>query len=153
MPSTALAEAIEAAHEAGVVMVAASGNEGNNAVSFPASHPRVIAVGSSRLRPGTTNNFDVADYSNISGAIDVLAPGGDITQDQDGDGLVDGVLAEAINPADPTDVGYWLMAGTSQASAMIAGLAVQLLVDRRRPLRRRRVVPCPLVAVGHRRPL
>lgn len=120
-PSVALLEALAAAHEAQVVVVAAAGNEGRVGISWPAASPLVIAVGASRLSQAGT--IEAADYSNGSPSVDLLAPGGALDRDADGDGYLDGILAEAIAPGDPGQVGYWFMAGTSQAAAVASGLA------------------------------
>ena len=46
-------------HWKGVIFVAASGNEGQNHVSYPARYPEVIAIA------GADNNKRLTDYSNI----------------------------------------------------------------------------------------
>ncbi len=124
-PSQALLDALAHAHRAGVVMVSASGNEGADAVTWPAASPYVVAVGASILKPD--GHLEVASYSNRSDDLDVFAPGGDLRADYDEDGMVDGLLAESISRGEPWRVGYWLMAGTSQAAALASGLAVHLL--------------------------
>ena len=62
--------AIRYANKKGVVMVAASGNDFVNRVTYPARDPRVIAVGA------TTDNLCKADYSNTGKELDIVAPGG-----------------------------------------------------------------------------
>jgi len=62
--------AIRYANKKGVVMVAASGNDFVNRVTYPARDPRVIAVGA------TTDNLCKADYSNTGTQLDIVAPGG-----------------------------------------------------------------------------
>jgi serine protease len=62
--------AIRYANKKGVVMVAASGNDFVNRVTYPARDPRVIAVGAS------TDNLCKADYSNTGKELDIVAPGG-----------------------------------------------------------------------------
>ena len=62
--------AIRYARKKGAVMVAASGNDFINHVTYPARDPRVIAVGSS------TANRCKADYSNTGRDLDLVAPGG-----------------------------------------------------------------------------
>ncbi|MEO0603201.1 MAG: S8 family serine peptidase, partial [Myxococcota bacterium] len=62
-------------------------------------------------------------FTNRGSGIDVMAPGGNLDVDADGDGIPDGILAESIHPDDPADVGLWLMAGSSQAAATVTGLA------------------------------
>lgn len=131
-PSVALQEALQAAHDAEIVLVGAAGNRGSDAVTWPAASPHVIAVGAGHLVDDDDELYagqSVAPYSNVSAAIDILAPGGNITADLDADGLPDGILAEAIDPANPSSTGLWVMAGTSQAAGMISGLAATLLAN------------------------
>jgi serine protease len=62
--------AIRYAHKKNVVMVAASGNDYVNRVTYPARDKDVIAVGA------TTDNACKADYSNTGKELDIVAPGG-----------------------------------------------------------------------------
>jgi serine protease len=62
--------AIRYAHDKGVVMVAASGNDFVNRITYPARDERVIAVGA------TTDDLCKADYSNTGKELDLVAPGG-----------------------------------------------------------------------------
>jgi serine protease len=62
--------AIRYANHKGAVMVAASGNEGDIRVTYPAAAPQVISVGA------TTVDGCQADYSNGGKRLDVVAPGG-----------------------------------------------------------------------------
>ncbi len=125
VPSPALLDALEAAWAAGVVVVAAAGNDGADLVSWPAAAPTVIAVGAGRL--GEDGSVEPADYGNTGTALDVVAPGGDLSADVNGDGVPDGILAEAPNPGDPGTTAAWLMAGTSQAAAVASGAAARLV--------------------------
>ncbi len=109
-------EAIARAVDAGMVIVAASGNEGAAYPDYPANHPDVIGVGAvetRRLRPS---------YSN-RGA-DLAAPGGESGVDRNGDGTVDGVIQESFQGL---VWGYWARAGTSFASPHVSGAAALLL--------------------------
>ena len=63
-------DAIRDANKAGVVLVAASGNEGERTIAYPARAAQVIAVGA------TTENRCLADYSNGGTGLDLVAPGG-----------------------------------------------------------------------------
>ena len=123
--STALDEALQAAHDAGIVLLGASGNDGLFAVSYPAAHRRVFAVGSSALKDN--DKQQAVDYSNRDPAVDLVAPGGNLDADENNDGYPDGILAETINYQDPSGTGYWFYAGTSQATAVASGAAVWLL--------------------------
>jgi serine protease len=62
--------AIRYAHRRGSVVVAASGNQGDIAVAYPARAQSVIAVGA------TTITGCQADYSNSGEDLDIVAPGG-----------------------------------------------------------------------------
>ncbi len=62
--------AIDYAHRRGVVVVAAAGNEGVGELAYPAADSNVISVGA------TTSDRCLADYSNYSPELDLVAPGG-----------------------------------------------------------------------------
>ena len=62
--------AIRFAHRRGVVVVAASGNEGVEQIAYPARAPAVISVGA------TTKDRCLANYSNGGSKLDLVAPGG-----------------------------------------------------------------------------
>ncbi len=65
-----LLAAITYARSRGVLVVGASGNEGEQSVSYPANAPGVMSVGA------TTENGCVADFSNGGYGLDIAAPGG-----------------------------------------------------------------------------
>jgi len=131
VPSRMLVDALERAAASGAVLVAAAGNDGGTYVSQPAASPLVIAVGANR--PEGPAVYGAAPYSNASPRVDLMAPGGSVDEDRDGDGLLDGVIGETIGLGDPSRTGYWLYAGTSQATALVSGAAARLLADGRRP--------------------
>lgn len=68
-----LREAIDYALDNGSLVVAASGNEGCQCISYPARYPEVIAVGAS------SSAGAAAGFSNYGAELDVLAPGVDLT--------------------------------------------------------------------------
>jgi serine protease len=73
--------AVERAHRAGVVIVAASGNSGRPQIAYPAKLPGVIAVG------GVTHHGCLAKYSDSGPGLDIAAPGGgddDMTRNDPG---------------------------------------------------------------------
>jgi hypothetical protein len=125
VPSRALVAALEHAAASGAVLVAAAGNDGGDYVSQPAANPLVVAVGANRPEGGDV--YGAAPYSNASPRVDLMAPGGSVDQDRDGDGLLDGVIGETIALGDPSRTGYWLYAGTSQATALVSGAAAHLV--------------------------
>jgi len=74
-----LIEALRYAHRRGVLVVAAAGNEGHDAVAYPARAPYVVAVGA------TTEHGCLASYSNDGTGLTLVAPGGGPDADLPGD--------------------------------------------------------------------
>jgi serine protease len=74
-----LLEALSYAYHRGVVVVAASGNEGSRAIAYPARARRVISVGA------TTEHGCLASYSNDGSGLTLVAPGGGPDADLPGD--------------------------------------------------------------------
>ena len=113
--SAVLADAIAQAQAAGVVVVAATGNSGGP-VAYPAALPGVVAVtalAGPKLAYGPW-------YANRGPGTYLTAYGGDTGGDQDGDGMVDGILS--TEPG-----GYGLRMGTSMAAPQVTGLAALAL--------------------------
>ncbi len=71
--------AIGFAHRHGVVVVAASGNEAESAIAYPARASNVISVGA------TTEHLCLADYSNTGRGLSIVAPGGGADSQDPGD--------------------------------------------------------------------
>lgn len=121
--SDLLQEAVDYAWERGVVPVAAAGNDAQARVDYPAALNQVVAV-------GNRNWWDQRSrYSNWGAALDLVAPGGDISQPHDPGGIF------STTPTYPVTMseggwalrdGYDFMSGTSMASPHVAGLAVLL---------------------------
>jgi hypothetical protein len=125
LPSAALKVALTVASDSGVVLVGAAGNHLADEVTWPAAHPRVIAVGAHT--PVSPTAQAPAWYSNLGTAVDVMAPGGDTSANLNGDQWGDGVLAHTTRQNQPQYTRYFFMAGTSQAAAIASGVVVQLL--------------------------
>ncbi|CAN1210409.1 S8 family peptidase [Tumidithrix helvetica PCC 7403] len=114
--SSLMQEAINYAHQKGVVIVAAAGNSSNNAAAYPARYPRVIGV--SAIGPSGTK----ASYSNYGAGVDIAAPGG-VTRSAKGDeDPSGGILQNTIDPKTGESV-FRAYQGTSMASPHIAGVA------------------------------
>jgi len=106
-PSAEVRAALQDASQHGVVVVASSGNSGQDderrdnryaPVMFPAEYPGVIGVGA------VGQNAAVAGFSSNNLSVQVAAPGVNV-------------------PAQGRDGQYWLVSGTSPACALVAGVA------------------------------
>jgi subtilisin family serine protease len=106
-PSAEVRAALQDASQHGVVVVASSGNSGQDderrdngyaPVMFPAEYPGVIGVGA------VGQNAAVAGFSSNNLSVQVAAHGVNV-------------------PAQGRDGQYWLVSGTSPACALIAGVA------------------------------
>jgi len=101
-PDDTFNDLIQDAWEAGVILVAAAGNEATSARSYPACYSHVISV-------AATNRLDLkTDFSNYGYWVDISAPG------------------ENIMSTFPDDT-YQTLSGTSMSSPIVAGAAGLLL--------------------------
>ena len=106
-PSRPVLQAIQDALNRNIVILASSGNSGNQAsaraqghapLSFPADYPGVLSVAA------VNQNGAPAGFSSDNLSVQVAAPGVQV-------------------PAQGQDGGYWLVSGTSPACALAAGVA------------------------------
>ena len=100
---------MDKACEHGIVCVAAAGNEGTSAPSYPACLPNVISVGASNAEQYLT------DYSNYGDTVNIVAPGGEPER---------GIYSTW------KDGKYEVICGTSMACPMVAGTAALVLSAR-----------------------
>ena len=87
-----LQDAIDAVTERGVTVVSAAGNARISTRFYaPGGCDNVISVAAGDARG------QITPYSNYGDEVDVLAPGGDLTRDDNGDGRPDGVLSTKLS--------------------------------------------------------
>ena len=130
-----LARAVENAWKAGLVVVAAAGNDGLDAPSLlmPAVDPHVLAVGAVD-DAGTNKHADdaVADFTNGGNATrrpDVLAPGRSVVSLRVPGSYVDTMHPEGLVAGDASHR-FFRGSGTSQATAVVSGEVALLLQAR-----------------------
>ena len=102
-PSEELRRAIRYATDRGVICVGSAGNDGAEAVVYPAGLKRVIGVAS------TTLDDTLASFSNYGDSVDLAAPGVD---------LLTGYPGERYASASGTSFSAGLVSG---AAALLAG--------------------------------
>lgn len=100
--SQTLKDALADAYDMGLIIVAASGNNSDSMVSFPAAFPETIAVGA------TSSDDNRSYFSNYGQSLELVAPGDDI-------------ISTTLNGE------YVSGSGTSFAAPHVAGLAGLLL--------------------------
>jgi serine protease len=126
-----IVSAIHFAYRHGVVVVAASGNEGSNRIAYPARVTDVISVGA------TTEDRCLAYYSNGGRRLDLVAPGGGEDADllTDPNCHPDRRLPDIFqmtfgNPFNPRRFGFpggWY--GTSMAAPHVAAIAAMVIAS------------------------
>ena len=96
--STSENNAFNAAYDAGVLSIAAAGNDGDNSFGFPASYDNVISVGA------VNESRAIAGFSQFNYQVELSAPGVSVASTVPGNG-------------------YSNFSGTSMASPHVAGVA------------------------------
>ena len=78
-----LEDAINEAYSKGIIVVAATGNDGRNMLLYPASYLNCISVGS------INKSLEVSPFSNYNVFMTMVAPGEDIIFDINGEKIKD----------------------------------------------------------------
>jgi serine protease AprX len=120
--------AVERAWAAGITVVVSSGNRGPGTINKPGDDPFVITVGAADLKQTADRRDDeIAPFSS-SGITqdgfmkpDLVAPGTTIVATRDAGSTID-----ALHPDAVVDGGYFKGTGTSQAAAIVSGVAALL---------------------------
>jgi thermitase len=100
--TTAFDRELSAASAAGVLLVAAAGNDGNSTSNYPAAHADVVSV-------AATDRDDArASFSNCNADVEISAPGVDVLSTAPGGG-------------------YQTMSGTSMATPHVSGAAAVVM--------------------------
>ena len=103
---------------AGIFVVASAGNEGNSAIRFPASCEYAFSVSSTKY------DEQLSTFSSFNDYVDIAAPGGQVSEDLDGNEIGDGILAYSFKNSshDGNDYkGLQVYNGTSMAAPHVSG--------------------------------
>jgi len=129
-----LMDAVKYAYSKKVTLVCAAGNENRSSLSYPAAYVETIAVGATRYdnKRAPYSNYNYTRYYDpykkayVTHYLDVVAPGGDTSVDQNGDGYADGVLSTTWTPTNKDT--YMFLQGTSMATPHVSAVAAMLYV-------------------------
>jgi serine protease len=131
--SSVIKTACDDAEAAGIVVLAASGNDGLGAIGYPAGYDSVVAVGAVDFKG------ELAYYSNYGQGQELVAPGGDVRVDESGDGYPDGVLQMTYDQlyregppevlTNVTTFANYFFQGTSMACPHAAALAALIVAN------------------------
>lgn len=115
--SASMASLVKQIHDMGIVVAAAAGNSSESTPMYPAAFDGVISV------TAVDSGQQRASYANFGATIDIAAPGGDTSQDRNGDGVPDGIVSTGgSDTTGSIQFRYPIFQGTSMASPHVAGV-------------------------------
>lgn len=112
VPGEVMVQALQQAADRGVLLIAASGNEGSPVVAYPAALPGVLSVGA------LDQDLAPAAYGDYGAGLTVTAPGGGVEVP------VSGLQAAAFGLNNPANLAVVRSSGTSMAAAVVSGVAL-----------------------------
>ncbi|MGE0192184.1 MAG: S8 family serine peptidase [Planctomycetota bacterium] len=120
--SQVLEDACQQAADAGVLLIAAVGNNGSSQVLYPARYPSVMGVAA------VDRTLISTAYSNFGTEVEIAAPGGNTNADRAGSGWSEGILgAVRDQTTEPSAAGHLRIMGTSQAAPHVAAAAALVM--------------------------
>lgn len=127
--SQTLQEAVNAAHDAGCLLVAAMGNDRDaNLTIYPAACDNVLAVAA------TTRADACASYSQYGSHCDIAAPGGEMSYINDPNGIYSTLPTQSgtylTGGEYAFSTGYDYLQGTSMAASFVSGLAALIWAEK-----------------------